>query len=97
MYKFIWGIGMTESQAERGDKIQREAEPGWLVMKKGQIEYWADVFNLRRQVCLVRWSINNVLNTSSLGVRNEETEVVNGLLKVVALSKGNYWNGQWKR
>ena len=47
MYKFIWGIGMTESQAERGDKIQREAEPGWLVMKKGQIESWADVFNLR--------------------------------------------------
>ena len=37
----------------------------------------------------MRWSINNVLNTSSLGVRNEETEVVNGLLQVVALSKGN--------
>ena len=40
-------------------------------------------------VPLTMWSFNNVLNTSSLGVSNEEIEVVNGLLQVVVLSKGN--------
>ena len=37
---------------------------------------------------MASWSINNVLNTSSLGVVNEEIEVVSRLHQVVVLSKG---------